>query len=64
MQVKQDLIKTIEVLSPSVIEELFRYALYLQQAKPSTASDLTLASEHAFAKEWLLPEEEVAWEHL
>jgi hypothetical protein len=68
---KQALMNEIETLPSNIIDEIFHYVLFLKQMKlnasnniDSSSLDLTLASEHAFAKEWLLPEEDVAWGHL
>ena len=64
MSNKQALVHEIESLPSNLVDEIFHYVLFIKQLKSNPASDITLASEHALAKDWLLPEEEVAWEHL
>ena len=61
---KQALVNEIELLPQNLVDEIFHYVMFLKQIKSNKASDLTLASEHAFAKEWLLPEEDEAWKDL
>ena len=62
---KQDLIREIETLPFDLLDNVYSYISLLkkfnQQFKPS---DITLASEKSLAKDWLLPEEDVAWENL
>ena len=61
---RQVLIDEIESLSPDFIDEVYHYVSFLRQYKPKIPNDLTLASEHSLAKDWLLPEEDIAWEYL
>jgi hypothetical protein len=64
MPKKQALVNEIESLPENLVDELFHYVLFLKQIKSNAVKDITLASEHAFAKDWLLPEEDEAWGHL
>jgi len=59
---KQALMNEIEALPASYIDEILHYVLLLKR-KPGKTNDITLASEHSLAKEWLLPEEDAAWEN-
>ena len=59
------LIKEIETLPPSVIDEVYDFVLYLKhKAIRLKVEDITLASEYVLSKDWLLPEEDAAWENL
>jgi hypothetical protein len=60
---KNTLIKEIEVLPPHIINEVYVYVGYLK-TKMTKIDGITLASESALAKDWLLPEEDDAWEDL
>ena len=60
---KKNLIREIETLPPHIIDEVFTYIGYLK-TKVIKDNDITLASEPALAKDWLLPEEDAAWAHL
>ncbi|MCL2095977.1 MAG: DUF2281 domain-containing protein [Oscillospiraceae bacterium] len=65
MTSKQDLIKEIESLPYNFVDEAYRYISFLKQFKNKVkAVDITLASEQSLAEEWLLPEEDNAWENL
>jgi len=61
---RQVLINEIESLSPDYIDEVYHYVSFLRQFKLKKPNDLTLASEQSLAKDWFLPEEDVAWEYL
>ena len=65
MTSKQDLIREIETLPFNLIDEAYRYISLLKQSKTQiAANDITLASEKSLAKDWLSPEEDIAWENL
>ena len=57
------LIKEIETLPPHFINEVSIFIGYLKM-KITKNNDITLASEPALAKDWLLPEEDEAWANL
>ncbi|MCL2693495.1 MAG: DUF2281 domain-containing protein [Oscillospiraceae bacterium] len=61
---KQALMNEIESLPSNIIDEILHYVLFLKQLKSSSISDITLASEPSLAKDWLLPEEDAAWQNL
>jgi hypothetical protein len=63
---KRVLIREIEALPPHAIEEVYDFVGYLKLRKLQKASvdDITLASETALARDWLLPEEDSAWANL
>ena len=63
MSSKQSLIREIESLPSSVVDEIHRYVTFLK-FKSNLPNEITLASEHALAKDWLLPEEDAAWANL
>jgi len=64
MSNKQALVHEIESLPSNLVDEIFHYVLFIKQLNSNTVSDISLASEHALAKDWLLLEEDAAWEHL
>jgi hypothetical protein len=61
MSGKQVLINEIESLPPNIIDEILRYVLFLKLHNAKEISDITPASERPLAKNWLLPEEDLAW---
>jgi hypothetical protein len=63
MSNKQSLIKEIESLPLSVVDEVYQYVSFLK-FKTKLPADITLASEQSLAKDWMLPEEDVAWANL
>ena len=65
MTSKQDLINEIETLPFNLIDEVYKYISLLKQSKEQIKlNDITLASEKSLSKDWLLPEEDAAWENL
>ena len=59
------LIKEIESLPLYFVEEVYDYVSFLKTKKPrKKVDDITIASEGALAKDWLLPEEDAAWANL
>lgn len=57
----------LEILPDNMIKEIDKFIDQLKsKEKPPTleASQLTLASESALAKDWNLPEEDKAWQGL
>ena len=63
---KQLLFREIETLPPHVIDEVYAYVAFLKFKKnqEKKIDDITLVSEKALAKDWLLPEEDTAWANL
>ena len=63
---KQILIREIETLPPQIVEEVYDYVSFLKIRKIQQKKiyDITIASEKALAKDWLLPEEDAAWANL
>ena len=60
---KKVLFNEIETLPPQAIDEIYTFIGYLK-VKMGINNDITLASEPALAKDWLLPEEDAAWANL
>ena len=60
---KNLLFSEIETLPPQAIDEIYTFVGYLK-VKMNVTDDITLASESALAKDWLLPEENIAWEEV
>jgi hypothetical protein len=59
----REYVKTqIDVLPEDVIEKVVEFISF--QKFNLGISDITLASEYSLAKDWMLPEEDAAWEGL
>ncbi|MCL2593823.1 MAG: DUF2281 domain-containing protein [Defluviitaleaceae bacterium] len=63
MSEKQLLIKEIESLPNKFVTEVYKYISFLKYSDKKI-DDITLISENALAKEWLLPEEDEVWADL
>jgi len=62
---KNTLMEEIETLPANYINEVYNYVSFLKNAKRQIVSDeITIASEAALAKDWLQPEEDIAWADL
>ena len=62
---KNTLMEEIETLPANFINEVYHYVSFLKNAKGQIVNDeITMSSEAALAKSWLLPEEDVAWADL
>ena len=62
---KSTLIREIEALPPSIVNEVFDFIHFLKlKGNSGKIDDVTLASENALAKDWLLPVEDAAWADL
>jgi len=59
------LLREIEILPSHIVDEVYNYVGYLKTTKLQKKVDnITLASEAALVKDWLLPEEDAAWASL
>lgn len=47
-----------------VLEEVLDFVRFLKVKQASELNETAMLSEPAFAKDWLRPEEEAAWQHL
>jgi hypothetical protein len=63
---KQIIIKSLDNLSDSYLEDVVTYLRFLEYKQKSEKIDISsiLLSEKSLAKEWLSNEEDVAWQHL
>lgn len=63
---KQIIIKRLDNLSDSYLEDVVTYLRFLEYKQKSEKIDISsiLLSEKSLAKEWLSNEEDVAWQHL
>ena len=63
---KQMLIKEIETLPPQIVEEVYDFVSFLKikKTQANDTNDIHLASENVLARDWQLPEEDVAWASL
>ena len=66
MTSKQILIQEIESLPPQIIEEVYNFVCFLKvkKAQENENGSILFASEKVLSKDWLLPEEELAWANL
>ena len=63
------IIREIDTLPPKVLKEVADYINYVKYKyrindKTDKIDEITLASEESLAKDWLKPEEDVAWKDL
>ena len=63
MTSKKALINEIETLPPHFIGEVYNYISFLKSNKVRNdgTDEISLASENVLARDWLLPEEDIAW---
>ena len=62
---KSKLMEEIESLPLNFVDEVYHYVSFLKKVKIQLdADEITMASEAALAKDWLLPEEDIAWADL
>ena len=63
---KQMLIREIEALPAQIIDEVYNFVSFLKirNIMGNENSDILFASENTLATDWLLPEEDIAWENL
>jgi len=64
MTTKEAIQKEIEQAPEPVLEETLAYIRMLKAMRERGISDITLVSEPSLKKDWLRPEEEVAWRNL
>ena len=58
------LIKEVEQAPEPLLDELLDFLRYLQQKEGRKPPDTALASEQVLARDWLKPEEDLAWRGL
>jgi phosphoserine aminotransferase len=61
---KDALIKEIESLSPSCLDEVVDFVEYIKQKQLKNTPATMLLSEASLALEWDTPEEDAAWKDL
>ena len=65
MEVKKALIlKEIEDMPDSFVEEVLDFILFLKMKLPREKQDALILSESSLAKDWLRAEEDEAWQDL
>ena len=65
MEAKKALIlKEIEDMPDSFIEEVLDFILFLKMKLPGEKQEALTLSESSLAKDWLRAEEDEAWQHL
>lgn len=64
MSKKELLIKEIEQVPEFFIEELLDFVQFLKIKIVKERLDTAIASESSLKKDWLKPEEDIAWQNL
>ena len=64
MEIKEQILKEIERLPPEHLKEVLDFIQFLKSKKLREGIETALLSESALKKDWLLPEEDEAWEDL
>jgi hypothetical protein len=59
---KELLLKEIEKLPDTVVEEVIDFVKFLKRKALQDKLETAVASESSLKKDWLLPEEESAWQ--
>ena len=63
MKAEELIAKELKGASDSLLNEVLAL-IKLRKGQPHTAIETTMMSESSLAKDWLLPEEDEAWQHL
>lgn len=64
MSNKEILLQEIEKVPDELLTEVIDFIRFLQQKTAQKKFEITLMSETSLKKDWLLPEEDKAWETL
>jgi hypothetical protein len=64
MTQKEILIKEIDKVPDTLLEEVLDFIRFLQHKTAQEKFEITVMSESSLKKDWLLPEEDEAWQHL
>ena len=64
MQDKETVIREIDELPETLVQEVLDFVRFLKTKAPREPSDTTRLSESALDKDWLKPEEDDAWRNL
>jgi len=64
MEVKQIILKEIDRVPNEYLFEILNFILFLETKSVEQKMELALMSESSLKKDWLKPEEDIAWEDL
>ena len=64
MQDKETVIREIDDLPETLLQEVLDFVRFLKTKKPRGPSETALFSETVLRKDWLKPEEDEAWRDL
>ena len=64
MKTKEKIINELDVFKEKELSEILDFIEFLKSKYTKDIRDITLASEAILRKDWLLPEEDEAWENL
>ena len=64
MNTKESLFQEIEQIPESLLPEVLNFVQFLKYKHQQEKQETALLSELVFAKDWLTPEEDEAWQHL
>ena len=64
MEVKQIILKEIDRVPNEYLFEILNFIRFLETKSVEQKMELALMSESSLKKDWLKPEEDIAWEDL
>jgi hypothetical protein len=64
MKTKDLLLQEIDQVPETILEEVLDFLRFLKTKQMPAPPETSLLSESSLAKDWLRPEEEVAWRNL
>ena len=64
MDKKASVLQEIEQAPDALLDEILDFVRYLKSKKMNDKIETLLASESSLKKDWLRPEEDIAWQNL
>ena len=64
MTAKEMIKNELDEVPELVLEEILDYIQFLKRKKLKVISETALLSEDSLKKDWMKPEEDLAWKHL
>ena len=64
MDKKASVLQEIEQAPDALLDEILDFVRYLKSKKMNDKIETLLASESSHKKDWLRPEEDIAWQNL
>lgn len=65
IHIKERLLKKIEKASETTLQEVLDFLMFIESKRIQTEElEISLLSDPVLAEDWLMPEEDEAWQHL